>query len=75
VLQPVGRLDQLSPARKGAVAVPTRIHLTNGQSIVVAEDIPQLDRASEILRATTLPTAERIAILRTDVDALEWEPR
>ena len=55
--------------------MPTRIHLKDGRTIAVAESIPDLDRASDILRATQLQTGEPVAILRSEVDTLEWEPR
>lgn len=54
--------------------MPTRIHLKDGQTILVAEEIPNLDRAADTLRATRLHTGEPIAVVRSDVETINWEP-
>jgi hypothetical protein len=54
--------------------MPTRIHLKDGQSLLVAEEIPNLDRAAGTLRATRLESGEPVAVVRADVERLNWEP-
>jgi len=52
--------------------MPTRIHLKDGQTLLVAEEIPNLDRTADTLRAT-LETGEPVAVVRADVERINWE--